>query len=917
MNDFEYVRPGRPANVDKCVIRDILLQHKDQIIVDRKIVPKKYPVWSVLSRKLDSKISAISLYVMAFKEKENLLSEIDGNSSTSLHDNSAGDSEESLQTSLNTSELSSEELFCLEVPAEDFENLLETRKSVRRDNLRGKRFTRTNIKLKKGIWQFWITNELWLHFKVKCGFNYEYNYVTSDTTHAKIKGHCDCGNIINVDLMKQSDDKVRIECRITNIFKVKGICGKRYLREPLRTKMVEKLKIKSTVVFRSEEANKLMEEGDVEPPHLYRAEVLSTAKNQIISKTYLSKNPITALHFLKVGSLQGSIHNIGLDPFFVHFWSIHQQHIYRSCMKNDHCAISIDATGSIIKKNKKPDGSQSNNIFLYNAVMYTRNKQIPIFHMLTEKHNTNMISYWLGEWLRSGNPLPVEVICDSSIALLTACTRVFTGFLTISDYVDALCTRHIACYIRIDVAHFIKMYAVFLKTCNKSVKSLYLGIIGQIIMCKDENMAKTIIFHLLLISKSKRCGNLPSGEISRCSTSKKYLKSLLDPNTAYDTAYDMEETGDIDSGDIDTESILFNDNEEVENIWLRWGSQIDEEVKNVVNQENADDDNAHFLPQFSEKLLKSLRWFPLWSNIYHSKFKSARVPASSAPVEGEFNIVKNHVFKMFPKPIRPDVFVEKYSEYMKGKCKIIDAELTEIMDVDVVTGEYDPDETSGRTFEAIKAIQEVEDWGGLATAVKSRGSRYLTKNYDLFQATNENKKLQKIPIMKNGNISSLQAIKFKKEEFSFGNTCAFDSLLQIFLVGVFDHPQLREVLLRLQKDMKFAELVLYISNNGINQHAYRLRGEILKEIYKESTNVLLENHYLVNCESNIITVVTNIFGNLPSIQEAAVTSWIISIQHPIVGVQIKPGKYGEAPLVELDDCKVFLPQAQEKLSIQL
>ncbi|CAG9818821.1 unnamed protein product [Phaedon cochleariae] len=388
-------------------------------------------------------------------------------------------------------------------------------------------------------------------------------------------------------------------------------------------------------------------------------------------------------------------------------------------------------------------------------------------------------------------------------------------------------------------------------------------------MCKDENMAKTIIFHLLLISKSKRCGNLPSGEISRCSTSKKYLKSLLDPNTAYDTAYDMEETGDIDSGDIDTESILFNDNEEVENIWLRWGSQIDEEVKNVVNQENADDDNAHFLPQFSEKLLKSLRWFPLWSNIYHSKFKSARVPASSAPVEGEFNIVKNHVFKMFPKPIRPDVFVEKYSEYMKGKCKIIDAELTEIMDVDVVTGEYDPDETSGRTFEAIKAIQEVEDWGGLATAVKSRGSRYLTKNYDLFQATNENKKLQKIPIMKNGNISSLQAIKFKKEEFSFGNTCAFDSLLQIFLVGVFDHPQLREVLLRLQKDMKFAELVLYISNNGINQHAYRLRGEILKEIYKESTNVLLENHYLVNCESNIITVVTNIFGNLPSIQEAS------------------------------------------------
>ena len=33
----------------------------------------------------------------------------------------------------------------------------------------------------------------------------------------------------------------------------------------------------------------------------------------------------------------------------------------------------------------------------------------------------------------------------------------------------------------------------------------------------------------------------------------------------------------------------------------------------------------------------------------------------------------------------------------------------------------------------------------------------------------------------------------------------------------------------------------------------------------------------------------------------------LDVPHPIVGVQIEPGKYGEAPLVELDDCKVFLP----------
>lgn len=107
--------------------------------------------------------------------------------------------------------------------------------------------------------------------------------------------------------------------------------------------------------------------------------------------------------------------------------------------------------------------------FLYQCVMNCKNGQFSVCQMVSESHNTNSIHFWLAEWIRSGVPVPKEVICDWSRALLIAIIRAFTGYLTIEDYADAF--RNInnlpKCYVRIDVAHFIKKYSNFCSSLNK------------------------------------------------------------------------------------------------------------------------------------------------------------------------------------------------------------------------------------------------------------------------------------------------------------------------------------------------------------------------------------------------------------------------------------------------------------------
>lgn len=157
------------------------------------------------------------------------------------------------------------------------------------------------------------------------------------------------------------------------------------------------------------------------------AHVLSKAKQEFFDKKLgVSKtNVIESLMELKHTSLAGSIHTIWCDPLLVNYWTNHQLLIHNDINKQ-YCRLFIDATGSLVKKLKRKSlNLLSGDIFLYEAVINEGYRQFPVCKMISERHNTLTITYWLEMWLKAGVNQPNEAICDYSKALLAAMSRTF------------------------------------------------------------------------------------------------------------------------------------------------------------------------------------------------------------------------------------------------------------------------------------------------------------------------------------------------------------------------------------------------------------------------------------------------------------------------------------------------------------
>lgn len=309
-----------------------------------------------------------------------------------------------------------------------------------------------------------------------------------------------------------------------------GICGKRFLRKDERYEVAKDLCEKRVApsVYRAEKAAEIMRFGDPEPPHLYSAGVLRTAKKEYMASQHLHQDPLIAIAMMRAGTLRAEIQNFSFDPFFVHYWTNSQIHVYQKYAKSEPASAYIDATGSIVRKVKRIDGTMSGHIFLYQCVIRTNGGQFPVSQMLSEVQNTNAIQYWLLEWLRSGAPPPKEVVCDASKAILAAVIRAFTSFGSTEEYVNALYSGPLPlCYVLLDVAHFIHLAAKFLKTEKPRVKKFHLAALGQLILARTLDNAAALFRSTLTVCKTETEGYTVDNEITPCEKEKQTLKSLL------------------------------------------------------------------------------------------------------------------------------------------------------------------------------------------------------------------------------------------------------------------------------------------------------------------------------------------------------------------------------------------------------
>lgn len=277
---------------------------------------------------------------------------------------------------------------------------------------------------------------------------------------------------------------------------------------------------------------------------LYSLDVLRKSRQEYKDKTQFKeisseKNVLVSLLCLKYEEKYcSSIHKIGLDPFYIFYWTPSQTIIFNDYIrKQKRSKLYIDATGTLCKKIERPNNNISGHIFLYQGVIHTgtRSGQIPITQMLSECHNINQINYWLSDWIRYAK-IPNIIICDHSLALLGGVSRSIAGEVSLKSYMDksfsivSMKSNYtLKTFIRVDYAHvmkFVSNWSCF-KGTNIDVKKFYLKLISRIVMCTTLKNAEIVIKNVLITSNSLYEGYNDYNTPSESEKSKILLKKQI------------------------------------------------------------------------------------------------------------------------------------------------------------------------------------------------------------------------------------------------------------------------------------------------------------------------------------------------------------------------------------------------------
>ncbi|XP_015121480.1 uncharacterized protein LOC107044194 [Diachasma alloeum] len=136
----------------------------------------------------------------------------------------------------------------------------------------------------------------------------------------------------------------------------------------------------------------------------------------------------------------------------------------------------------------------------------------------------------------------------------------------------------------------------------------------------------------------------------------------------------------------------------------------------------------------------------------------------------------------------------------------------------------------------------MENWKGQAMKFHQKEIRghFLQKKYSKAILA-ETKKLAKVPILRTGTDPDLKAVSLNNKKLNLINTCAFDSLFQLFLSVLYDSDKFRERVERLRLGNFFLKMLLDVRQNGVNKGAYVLRAKMLwpiSEIRRETAECI-------------------------------------------------------------------------------
>lgn len=445
-----------------------LVDFKDIVGDDGCILPPSSNLYKQLSLALDSTIKPKYIYTILKCNRHNVYKDLLIFRNIEIQDSTTDDITSTTINTLNNSHTISFSLNVTDIWSQiSNENVQYNFKN------RGKRNMRT---LRRYAWTSILYDRLFNETKLPCPLSFKCAKISESGIFLTVTGkcvECKCDFIGKIFNEPHEKDSVVMECTIHGYDSTVKHKKKRQLKGLERKQVAHKLVEGKTLpcIWRREQADILMDVGDDEPAHLYTGDVLRKAKQERSDKLLgvTSTNIFQSLWLMKYSSrFEGAIRFIGLDPLVVHYWSREQFAVYEKYS----ATLYIDATGSLIKKLKLPNGELCSHIYLYQAVAQVDENTAPVFQMISASQNTNTIVFWLQEFLRTGAtqnstfPSPKEVVTDFDKALLGAVARAFAKCITLNDYLSTcfallngakLCIP--SCFMRLDICHFMNMIA--------------------------------------------------------------------------------------------------------------------------------------------------------------------------------------------------------------------------------------------------------------------------------------------------------------------------------------------------------------------------------------------------------------------------------------------------------------------------
>lgn len=705
-NEMAGRRPKKNESIE--LLKIVLKEYVSQIVNEGKVVSRNHDIWHTISGKLDNMYTAGALYTMVAKNYYDIHSTVGLLKASDNYDPRISDhdiyvnrmsdfNKDSISSDINEDSTSSSStsrseealLFSIILSRDEYNEIFPHDEIYRDRTSKNVNPRRNYVVLQQRCWTqilYKKIDPLLKSLRNDCYFTFRRNKIyPNGSIYAQISAQCrECKStlVCTIDnIPDNTSSEIIMTAKIINGGSKKGNCLKkrplvgedrRNISNILVSTNLAPSHLRRKMALKSDDVNSLPSLG-----------TLKQAKNELVKMQRSDNDPIMAIWKMKLTvSMEGTIRQIGLDPFFIYIWSNTQMHVYNSFCSSEYAKVCIDATGSVVKKITKPSGEKSSHIFLYDIVIRSNNSKVEnqysVASMLSESQNAVSIYSWLAHFIRSGAAIPRECVTDMSLALIYACVLAFTKFKTLLHYInhcfDVIFKKAVLienCYIRTDVAHFVKLLTKWksLKSQHRLTRQFYLRAIGQVVQSSDIEDIGSILKGIFTVALSDTEGHNIEGNANQCEILKQWLKRRCATGSVED--FISENINDY-SKELSHHYDCMEFDENEENRFYLWALDIYKNCLETVNKgpEIGDRGNQQCVPDLSKDLLNICKNIPLWSAVMKPYFPFSPLIASSASVESNFNNIKHRTFGNMDLPLRMDDFLKVFIESNEGAARL-------------------------------------------------------------------------------------------------------------------------------------------------------------------------------------------------------------------------------------------------------